>query len=286
MGKVRIKTFDETKDETQNLKKKARKEAKKAIRQAEKTQEIAEKEIKVAKATVEEKKKTDDPAEKSPEIKTETTEESSNSEEKTKKKKFVKEKIISARIKTNKKLVSKSHSYPLEKAIILLTKFKTSKFDESVELHVNVKEKGISGALKLPHGSGKTLRIKIADDALLASVEAGKIDFDILVATPEMMPKLAKIARTLGPKGLMPNPKNGTVSTNPNETVKKLSGGEIRYKTEAKFPIIHLLIGKMSFGEKKIMENAKTAIETVGEDKIKSVTLTSTMSPGIKLQLN
>lgn len=292
MGKIRVKTFDESNPE-EDLKKKAKKEAKKAQKEASKKAKEVEIEAKDTNESVKDALEEVKASEETVEAPVEETENAApiDSDDKpaeskrSKKEKFVKEKSISARVSGNKKLVSKTQRYPLDKAVALLTQFKTGKFDESVELHVNVREQGTSGVLNLPHGSGKTLRIKIADDALLSAVEKGKIDFDVLVATPDMMPKLAKVARVLGPRGLMPNPKNGTVSANPEDAVKKLSGGELRFKTESKAPVIHLLIGKVSFGEQKIKENAETALNAVGIAKIKSATLASTMSPGIKLQI-
>jgi len=296
MGKIRIKTFDETEGVELEAKKKAKREAKKAQKLQEKARVSGMgggQRVKTVGPSVEELGAEEKPAtSKDTEEKAAVTEkidtgvsEKSVVTKKQKKEKFVKEKAISARILENRKLVSKNQTYPMDKAVDLLTKFKTGKFDETVELHVNVREQGVSGNLKLPHGMGKTLKIKIADDALLGSIEQGKIDFDILVATPDMMPKLAKVARILGPKGLMPNPKSGTVTTNPDETVKKLSGGETRFKTEGKAPIIHLRIGKVSFGKDKIFDNLKAAVSAIGGDKIKSATLTSTMTPGIKLQI-
>ncbi len=323
MGKIRIKTFDEASIEDE-AKLKTKKESKKADKIAAKNalrasqgkkinpQSETPVDVKTEEKIEETKVAQDDrlvseaiipettPAEvianpelaegeaisEKPAKDSKASEGKSASGRKTKKEKFVKQKTLSERVNSNRKLVSKNQTYPLEKAVTLLTQFKTGKFDESVELHVSTREQGVSGVLNLPHGSGKTLRIKIADDAILASIEAGKIDFDVLVATPDMMPKLAKVARILGPRGLMPNPKNGTVTPKPEDAVKKLSGGEIRFKTEPKAPIIHLIIGKMSFGEKKILENAKSALDAIGENKIKSATLTSTMSPGIKLQVS
>jgi len=99
------------------------------------------------------------------------------------------------------------------------------------------------------------------------------------------MPKLARVARVLGPRGLMPNPKNGTVTTKPEEIAKKYAGGQINFKTEAKFPLLHLAIGKVSFGDKKLRENIKVAIESVKMKNIKAATLKSTMSPGLRLEL-
>ena len=146
-------------------------------------------------------------------------------------------------------------------------------------------EKGISGQVTLPHGTGKKLRIVVADDAVIEEIESGKINFDVLVAKPEQMPKLAKVARVLGPRGLMPNPKNGTVTPNPDEVIAKLSAGQMSYKTEAKDPIMHLSVGKISFEEKKIEENLKTLFESIGTSKITQAVLKSTMSPSIKLAI-
>lgn len=204
------------------------------------------------------------------------------------KKKSTKERkkhIISKRHKANKELFEKDNASVL-KAVERLKKFKTGNFDETVELHVNTKEKGISGMLMLPHGTGKTLRIKIADDALISEVETGKISFDVLVATPQMMGKLAKVAKVLGPRGLMPNPKNGTITDKPEEAVAKLSGGQISFKTEAQAPIIHLSVGKISFEDKKLTDNINAVLSSIGSSKINSITLKSTMSPAVQINLS
>ena len=179
----------------------------------------------------------------------------------------------------------KSTVYPVAGGVEILKKFKASKFDETVELHINVLEKGISGQVSLPHGTGKTLRIKIADDALLAEVEKGNIDFDVLIAAPSMMPKLGKVAKILGPRGLMPNPKAGTITDKPDALIEKLSKGQINYKTEAAAPLIHLSVGKISFDEKKLQENISTVIRSIGAEKITEITLKSTMSPAIRIQI-
>lgn len=189
-------------------------------------------------------------------------------------------------------LYDKNKKYKLAEALPLLEKMKRAKFDETVELHINTLEKGVSGNFTLPHGTGKQMRVVIANvstdpkavDDLIKTIESGKIEFDILVATPDTMPKLARVARVLGPKGLMPNPKNGTVTPKPEEVAKKFAGGQINFKTEAKFPILHLAVGKVSFGDKKLTENIATAIKAVKTKNIKNITLKSTMSPGIKLE--
>lgn len=292
MGKIRVKAFDETSPE-EEAKLKAKREAKKAEkiaakneqRQAEGKKINPQTEVTVA-SSVEEVADTIEPTqETTPEATTEAPEE--KTEKKTKKEKFVKAKIKvdSKRHKENLTLVSKNQTYSLDQALETLKKFKKSKFDETVELHINTREKGVSGQVTLPHGTGKTLVIKIADDAILAEVAKGKINFDILVATPQMMPQLARVAKILGPRGLMPNPKNGTIAEKPEEAVKKLSGGQISYKTESEAPIIHAIVGKVSFDENKLKDNVKTFLASVGSEKIASVTLKSTMSPGLRLSL-
>lgn len=299
MGKIRIKTFEASSPE-EEAKLKAKREAKKAEKMAAKNEQRAAegKKINPQSETVVEAVESQEPIEEAVSEEVATTIETPSEPEKevkeeakpakkAKKEKFAKAKarIISKRHKENETVVSKSQTYNVDQALDALKKFKKSKFDETVELHINTKEKGISGQVTLPHGTGKTLRIKVADDAILAEVAKGKIDFDILIATPSMMPNLAKVARVLGPRGLMPNPKNGTVSENPQDAVKKLSGGQISYKTEAAAPIIHAIVGKVSFEDDKLKENIKTFISNVGTANIKSVTLKSTMSPAIRLAI-
>lgn len=182
------------------------------------------------------------------------------------------------------KLIEKGKTYSLDAALDLLPKLKLSNFDETVELHINTTETGVHGNLTLPHGTGKKVRVAIASDDLIAQIEKGKIDFDVLLAEPSMMPKLAKVARILGPRGLMPNPKNGTISADPERLALSFAKGQINFKTE-KAPIIHLAVGKLSFGDKKLSENIKTALKAISANKIKKVTLKSTMSPGLIINL-
>ena len=157
------------------------------------------------------------------------------------------------------------------------------KFDQSVELHFVVDETGLKGEIELPFSTGKIVRVKIVDDSVLSDLEKGKIEFDVLVTHPSFMPKLAKYAKVLGPKGLMPNPKAGTVSMKPEEVVKKFEKGMIRWKTEAKFPLIHQMIGKISFEEKNLLANAEKFIEAVGKIHIRKAYIKTTMSPAVKL---
>ena len=276
MGKIRVKTFDESNPE-EDAKQKAKKMAKRAEKKAAKAGTDLSTEPEVI-----EELNTPTPVAVEESIAVEAAPEKKEAK-KAKKEKFVKVRAISKRHKENAVLVSKSSVYPTDKALEALRKFKVSKFDETVELHVNTKEKGVSGQVVLPHGTGKTLRIKVADDALIAEVEKGKINFDVLVAQPSMMPKLAKVARVLGPRGLMPNPKNGTITENTDEAIKKLSAGQVSYKTESQAPIIHVSVGKMSFDDKKLTDNMKAMLSSIGGTNIKNVTLKSTMSPAIRL---
>ncbi|CAN5143632.1 hypothetical protein BH11PAT1_BH11PAT1_1960 [soil metagenome] len=183
------------------------------------------------------------------------------------------------------KLIEKNKIYKLSEALSLLPQIKIAKFDETVELHLNTTESGISGNVTLPHGTGKMVRVAIATEEIIAEIEKGQINFDILVAEPQMMPKLAKVAKVLGPRGLMPNPKNGTVTPNPEEVAKKYAGGQMNFKTESKFPLMHLSVGKVSFELSQLEENIKAMIKAVQKGKIKTATLKSTMSPAIKLDL-
>lgn len=202
-----------------------------------------------------------------------------------KKEKHRKERVRSKNYQAIAKMVDKTKKYALSDALDLISKLKRAKFDETVELHINTIEKGISGNVTLPHGTGKKIRVAIADDELIAKVEKGKIDFDVLLSEPSFMPKLAKVAKFLGPRGLMPNPKSGTISNDPKTLAKKYEGGHISFKTESKSPIIHFTVGKVSYGEKKLSDNIKTMLDAVKKEKIRNVTLKSTMSPGIKIQL-
>ncbi len=185
-----------------------------------------------------------------------------------------------------RKMIDRNKYYSLDEAIALLKKIKPTKFDQSVELHFVVDETGLKGELELPFSTGKIVRVKIVDDSVLSDLEKGKIEFDVLVTHPSFMPKLAKYAKVLGPKGLMPNPKAGTVSMKPEEVVKKFEQGMLRWKTEAKFPLIHQMIGKISFEEKNLIANAEKFIEAVGKTHIKNAFIKTTMSPAVKLEMS
>lgn len=263
MGKIRVKTIGiEEEEEKQAKEQKKRAEQKKQEKKAEEAQTPTQPETASAKEeVVKEAKK--------PMVK--------------KQKGKGAKKVRSEKYKAVVTLVDKNKTYTLKEALTLLPQLKLAKFDETVELHINTTESGISGTIDLPHGSGKQVRVAIADDAVIESIQAGKIDFDILVATPQMMPKLARVAKILGPKGLMPNPKSGTVTANPEEVAKKFANGQMRYKTEAKNPLMHVSVGKLSFGEAKLSDNIKAMLKAIGTTKMKKVVVKSTMSPAIKL---
>ena len=184
-----------------------------------------------------------------------------------------------------KKLVDKTKTYTLKEAVSLLKKLKTAKFDESVELHLNVDETGLRGEVEMPNSTGKTVKIKIVDDKVISNLEKGVIDFDILITHPSFMPKLAKFAKLLGPRGLMPNPKAGTISPKPEDIAKKFEKGTLRWKTEAKFPLIHQMIGKISHEEKALVENIEAFIKSVGTPHIQKAIVKTTMSPAVKIEI-
>lgn len=191
----------------------------------------------------------------------------------------------STRYNQAKKLIDQSKAYSTKEAVKLLRQISKLNFDASVELHLNLSIDKLSGELALPHGTGKTQKVEIASDKTLAKLKADKIDFDVLIAEPKIMPKLAKFAKLLGPKGLMPNPKAGTISDKPDELKKKFSQGGTRYKSEPKAPLIHLIIGKLSFKDNQLEDNINTAIKIIKPKNITSAYLCSSMSPSIKLQL-
>ncbi len=213
------------------------------------------------------------------------TEEAPKEEKKAVKKIRQKKAFRSQKYQTLLDEINRTRIYPLNEALELLEKLQRKSFDETVELHINTASGGISGNVTLPHGTGKKTRVAIADDKLIAEIEKGIINFDVLLAQPQMMPKLARVAKFLGPRGLMPNPKNETITPKPEEVAKKFEAGQINFKTEAKAPIIHLTVGKMSFGSKKLTENIEALIVAIKKPNIVNVTLKSTMSPGLKIKI-
>lgn len=290
MGKIRVKTFGDEEQEKKELEKQQqKKEAKIAEKKAQ--GKIEKTKTQTQQAPEAQAPKKDSVDEILSDLKSNSSESAEASEPTEEPKKEVKKTpkndkkaFRSKQYDTLVGKVDKKKVYGLKEALELLGTLQRTKFDETVELHINTTAAGISGNVTLPHGTGKKTRVAIADDALIAAVEKGKIEFDILVATPDMMPKLAKVARILGPKGLMPNPKNGTVTSNPAEIAKKYEGGQISFKTEAKNPLLHLTVGKISFGNEKLTQNIEEMLKAVKRSNIVDVTLKSTMSPGIKIK--
>jgi large subunit ribosomal protein L1 len=183
-----------------------------------------------------------------------------------------------------KKMVDRNKKYSVSEAIALAKQVSISKFDGSVEAHLLTVKEGLKGDVKFPHPLGKSQRIRIVDQALLDELEKGKIEFDLLVASPDIMPKLLKYARFLGPKGLMPNPKSGNIGPNPEKIVEEMAG-KTQYKTEPKAPIIHVVFGKVKTEGKDLEDNLKALITAVGIKNITKVSIAPTMGPGIKIDL-
>ncbi|MFH1841093.1 MAG: hypothetical protein ABH807_02985 [Candidatus Shapirobacteria bacterium] len=194
-------------------------------------------------------------------------------------------KIRGKRYLAAKKLLEPKKLYPLNEAIKLLRKISISSFNASIDLHLTMKEAGIQGEVELPHPTGKNTVIALADEATLKKIAKNKIDFTGLVATPAQMTNLVKYAKILGPKGLMPNPKNGTISEKPEETAKKLAG-KTKYHSEAKAPLIHVTIGKVQDSEKALEKNLAALMAAIGRGNILKAVLSPTMGPGIKIDLN
>jgi len=180
--------------------------------------------------------------------------------------------------------IDKTKKYDAFAAVELLKKLSYSSFEGTVTAHVVVREIGISVPLTLPNSTGKKLRVAIANDEILKEVEAGKIEFDFLLSTPQFMGKLAKFASVLGPKGLMPNPKNNTLTANPELQKTKLEGGTVTVKTEKKAPLMHIRLGKTTMETKQLVENLEAVMKSLN-NKIVRLVIASTMSPGIKVAI-
>ena len=217
---------------------------------------------------------------------TETVVEETVSETETPKKEKAKRKakIRGRRYQKAFKKVDRKKTYPIAEAIKLLKETSLSRFNGSVEAHIVTRETGIKGEISFPHATGKTIKIAIASEDLLKEIEKGKMDFNILLATPEMMPKLAKYAKTLGPKGLMPSPKAGSVTSDPQKTAKEMAG-KVAYKTETKAPLVHIVIGKISDKDEDLTENFTALVTAIGLSKTVKAVISSTMGPGIKVDL-
>jgi ribosomal protein L1 len=210
--------------------------------------------------------------------------------------------------------IEKGKLYSLKEALELATKTSIGKFDATVELHLNLNvdprqaDQNVRGTVSLPEGTGKTVRVAVfaaaadaekakkagadiaGEEELIAKLDKEQLDFDVLISTPQNMPKLGKYARLLGPRGLMPNPKSGTVTANVAKAVQEAKAGRVEYRVD-KQAIVHQGIGKVSFGGAKLHTNAKAFIDNLTANKpssvkgalIKSVAVSTTMGPGIKV---
>ena len=222
----------------------------------------------------------------------------------------------SKRIQNLKSLILEK-SYSFDNAISLLKQLGTAKFVESVEAHISLNidpkyaNQQLRTSLVLPNGTGKSLRIAVfteadyvsevlkmgatiaGSDDLIEEISAGKVNFDLLITTPQNMPKLAKLGRILGPKGLMPSPKSGTVTTNLNAAITEFKKGKVEYRAD-KTGIVHLSFGKANFSEEQLKENLISVFNSIEKNKptgvkgryFKSFNVCTTMSPSIMVELN
>ena len=211
----------------------------------------------------------------------------------------------------------KSKSYDIGEAIDNVLNTATAKFDESIEVHVRLGVDGrqadqqVRGVVVLPNGTGKSVKVLViargdkANEAttagadyvgaeeMVTKISGGWLDFDVCITTPDMMGVVGRIARILGPKGLMPNPKSGTVTNDVAKAIKDVKAGKVEYRLD-KTNNVHVIIGKKSFGKEKLIENFKTIMEAIVKAKpaaakgqyIKGVTLASSMGPGVKVSYN
>jgi large subunit ribosomal protein L1 len=195
-------------------------------------------------------------------------------------------KIRSGAYKAAKSKIDINKTYPLNEALDLLKQVNLTKFDPTIELHITLKSGSFSQTIELPYSTGKTRKIAVADDKTISRIETGKIDFDLLLTSPAQMPKLVKLAKILGPKGLMPNPKNNTIVSDPQAVAKQLSGSfSVVLKTEKSAPLIHTIIGKLSQKESELNKNTQIVLQSLPAGNVRKVVIKSTMSPAIKLQI-
>ncbi len=194
-------------------------------------------------------------------------------------------KIRGKKYQKAKKLIDVNKYYSLKEAVKLVKETSFSKFDGKVEAHVTTLDIGNIGEITFPHLETVSKKVVILNDTILAEIKDGKVNFDILIATPSTMPKLLPFAKTLGPKGLMPNPKNGTLTDDPESVVKKLSIAKTIIKTEKKSPVVHIVVGKVSQPAEELSANIEELIKVVKSNKIKKLALCATMGPCIKVEV-
>lgn len=188
----------------------------------------------------------------------------------------------SKRYTTRRSQVDKTKTYDSFAAIELVKKLSYSGFPGTLVADIVTKEVGEQANIAFPHSTGKSVRVAIVSDELLETIESGTIDFDVLLSTPAFMPKLAKLARVLGPRGLMPNPKNGTLTAKPELKKKELERGVFTVKTERKQPVAHVVIGKQDMETKELVQNLNELLKAL-RGKAQKVVISATMSPGVKV---
>lgn len=203
-------------------------------------------------------------------------------EKEDKKTKPVKARARGKRYLSANQTIDKKKSYPLAEAISLIKKASYSRFDGTMELHLSVKKTGTRATVKLPFSAGKAKKIEVADDKTIAKLKEGKVDFDVLLSTPDMMPKLIPFAKILGPKGLLPNPKNGTIIKKA-EDAKRFLGNTLSIKTEKDFPLIHIAFGKVSMDDDQLLANLSAIINALEKKSIVKAFIKSTMSPAARI---
>ncbi|MFH1561144.1 MAG: hypothetical protein ABID04_01015 [Patescibacteria group bacterium] len=184
-----------------------------------------------------------------------------------------------------KEKVDSTKFYPLSEAVKLVKETSLSKFTGKLEAHLTVKKAGKLADINLPHFKGKSKKVVIADDKVIAEIEKGKLDFDVLLASPQTMPKLVSLARILGPKGLMPNPKNGTLVKDPQKAVAGFTKDTLKLKTEKKAPVAHLVVGSLDQPDKELIANLEEVVRVVTPIQIKKMVIKATMGPGVKVQI-
>lgn len=197
-------------------------------------------------------------------------------------KKPTNKKVRSKKYASKNAQVDKTIKYELSKAVELVKKLSYTKFDGTIEAHLLVKEAGLSANVSFPHSTGKSIRAVIFSEAIAEELAQGQINFDVLIAAASDMPKLTKFARLLGPKGLMPNPKTGTLTTNPEGKKKELEAGKVSLKTEKKAPLMHVGVGKVSMETAQLVANIQALLDAL-QGKVLKLTLSATMSPAVKV---
>ena len=194
-------------------------------------------------------------------------------------------KVRGKKYQAAKKKIDVTKYYSLKDAVKLVQETSLSKFEGKVEAHITVLDIGNIGEITFPYLETASKKIVILNDTILAEIKEGKVNFDIIIASPATMPKLLPFARVLGPKGLMPNPKNGTLTDDPEAAVKRLSVAKTMIKTEKKAPVVHIVVGKVSQPVEELTANIDELIKVIKFNKIKKLALCATMGPCVKVEV-